>query len=110
MRSSKVAQRRRDVSEASEKASPAQEAGSTVGGSPRPRGAHLPEIASRGGRAVVQKYGSEHMARLGRLGARTVAERYGPGFYAEMGARNKGVKKRRRRSDDGSGGGTGDGA
>jgi hypothetical protein len=68
-------------------------------GAARPRGrrgAHLPEVASQGGQAVVKKYGAEHMARIGRLGAQRVADKYGPGVYAEMGARNKGVKKRRR--------------
>jgi len=60
------------------------------------RGAHLPGIASQGGRAVVEKYGAEYMAQIGKRGAKSVAEKYGPGFYAEMGARNRGVKKRRR--------------
>jgi hypothetical protein len=78
-----------------------QEDYSAAGGSEAPdgrrgRGAHLPAVASQGGRAVVQKYGSEHMARIGRLGAQRVADKYGPGVYAEMGARNKGIKKRSR--------------
>ncbi len=60
------------------------------------RGAHLPEIASQGGRAVVEKYGREHMASIGRKGSRAVVKKYGLRFYSEIAARNKGVKKGRR--------------
>ena len=59
------------------------------------RGAHLPEQASRGGRAVVEKYGTDHMANIGRKGSRAVVKKYGLRFYSEIAARNKGVKKRR---------------
>lgn len=59
------------------------------------RGAHLPEVASRGGQAVVSKYGSEHMANIGRKGSRAVIKKYGLRFYSEIAARNKGVRKRR---------------
>jgi uncharacterized protein len=59
------------------------------------RGAHLPEVASRGGQAVVSKYGPEHMASIGRKGSRAVIKKYGLRFYSEIAARNKGVRKRR---------------
>ena len=39
------------------------------------RGAHLPAIASQGGRAVVEKYGSSHMSAIGRRGAQSVVEK-----------------------------------
>ena len=69
---------------------------SDPGSSPESRrGAHLPEHASEGGRAVVEKYGREHMAELGRQGSRAVVRKYGLRFYSEIAARNKGVKKRR---------------
>jgi hypothetical protein len=64
------------------------------------RGAHLPEQASRGGRAVVEKYGNEHMATIGRKGSRAVVKKYGLRFYSEIAARNKGVKKRRESEPD----------
>ena len=51
--------------------------------------------ASRGGLAVVEKYGREYMSDLGRRGSRAVVRRYGLRFYSEIAARNKGVKKRR---------------
>ena len=51
--------------------------------------------ARRGGQAVVEKYGREHMAQLGRQGSRAVVRKYGLRFYSEIAARNKGVKKRR---------------
>jgi hypothetical protein len=66
------------------------------------RGAHLPEQASRGGKAVVEKYGTEHMSRLGRKGSRAVVKKYGLRFYSEIAARNKGVKKRRSETEAGS--------
>ncbi|MFN3650199.1 MAG: hypothetical protein ACK47B_11525 [Armatimonadota bacterium] len=59
------------------------------------RYAHLPEQAATGGRAVVDKYGSEHMAKIGRRGSQAVIRKYGLRFYSEIAARNKGVKKRR---------------
>ena len=52
--------------------------------------------ASRGGQAVVEKYGREYMSKLGRRGSHAVIRRYGLRFYSEIAARNKGVKKRRR--------------
>jgi hypothetical protein len=64
------------------------------------RGAHLPEQASQGGRAVVQKYGRDYMADLGRKGSRAVIRKYGLRFYSEIAARNKGVKKRRQANGD----------
>lgn len=51
--------------------------------------------ARRGGRAVVEKYGREHMRELGRRGARAVTDRYGLRFYSEIAARNKGVPKKK---------------
>lgn len=57
--------------------------------------AHLPEQSSQGGRAVVEKYGTEHMATLGRKGSKAVIRKYGLRFYSEIAARNRGVKKRR---------------
>ena len=59
------------------------------------RGAHLPKYAKKGGDAVVEKYGVEHMRRIGGRGASKVAEKYGLRFYSEIAARNKGVKKRK---------------
>jgi hypothetical protein len=56
--------------------------------------------ASRGGRAVVEKYGSGHMAAIGRKGSRAVVQKYGLKFYSEIAARNKGVKKRKRASPE----------
>jgi hypothetical protein len=52
-------------------------------------------VASKGGHAVVQKYGREHMSQLGKQGSRAVVRKYGLRFYSEIAARNKGVKKRR---------------
>jgi general stress protein YciG len=54
-----------------------------------------PVIGSRGGQAVVNKYGKEHMAEIGRKGSKAVVKKYGLRFYSEIAARNKGVKKRR---------------
>jgi general stress protein YciG len=59
-----------------------------------------PAQASRGGRAVVDKYGKEHMAEIGRKGSRAVVKKYGLKFYSEIAARNKGVKKTRRPAPD----------
>jgi hypothetical protein len=59
------------------------------------RAAHLLGQAQKGGRAVVEKYGREHMRELGRRGARAVTDRYGLRFYSEIAARNKGVPKRK---------------
>ncbi|MGV3720663.1 MAG: hypothetical protein ACO1SX_07110 [Actinomycetota bacterium] len=50
--------------------------------------------ASRGGRAVVEKYGAKHMAEIGRKGSHAVVKKYGLRFYSEIASRNKGVKKR----------------
>jgi hypothetical protein len=63
------------------------------------RGAHLPEQASQGGRAVVEKYGRDYMADIGRKGSQAVIRKYGLRFYSEIAARNKGVKKRRQADD-----------
>lgn len=52
--------------------------------------------SSRGGQAVVEKYGKEHMAALGKRGSHAVMRKYGLRFYSEIAARNKGVKKRRK--------------
>ena len=52
--------------------------------------------SSRGGQAVVQKYGKEHMSALGKRGSHAVLRKYGLRFYSEIAARNKGVKKRRK--------------
>jgi hypothetical protein len=59
-------------------------------------GTQLAERSSLGGRAVVEKYGRDHMSRLGRQGSNAVVRKYGLRFYSEIAARNKGVKKRRR--------------
>jgi len=59
------------------------------------RGAHRAGQAQKGGRAVVEKYGREHMREIGRKGARAVTDRYGLRFYSEIAARNKGVPKRK---------------
>jgi hypothetical protein len=56
--------------------------------------------AANGGRAVVEKYGKEHMAAIGRKGSRAVVKKYGLRFYSEIAARNKGVKKGRRRGPE----------
>lgn len=69
----------------------AEETTATGGG----RGAHLPKYAKKGGQAVVEKYGVEHMRQIGGRGASKVAEKYGLRFYSEIAARNKGVKKRK---------------
>lgn len=60
----------------------------------RPEGT-APAVGSRGGQAVVDKYGKEHMAEIGRKGSKAVVRKYGLRFYSEIAARNKGVKKRR---------------
>ena len=71
--------------------------GATVPGAPvERREGDGPAQASRGGRAVVDKYGKEHMAEIGRKGSRAVVRKYGLRFYSEIAARNKGVKKNRR--------------
>jgi hypothetical protein len=59
---------------------------------PRERSA----VASKGGQAVVEKYGREHMSQLGKQGSRAVVRKYGLRFYSEIAARNKGVPKRPR--------------
>jgi len=55
----------------------------------------LKEISSEGGKAVVEKYGPEHMARIGRAGTNALVRKYGLRYYSEIAARNRGVKKRR---------------
>lgn len=67
-----------------------------------PEGLEIPEGAARptrggspGGKAVVEKYGKDHMAAIGRKGSRAVVKKYGLRFYSEIAARNKGVKKNR---------------
>lgn len=59
------------------------------------RTADAPASTSRGGKAVVEKYGKEHMATIGRKGSNAVVKKYGLRFYSEIAGRNKGVKKRR---------------
>jgi len=71
------------------RAAPAREANDSR------RGAHLPDLASKGGQAVVSKYGSDHMSTIGRKGSRAVIKKYGLRFYSEIAARNKGVRKNR---------------
>lgn len=63
------------------------------------RGAAAPGQTGRGGQAVVEKYGREHMAAIGRKGSHAVVRKYGLRFYSEIAARNKGVKKRRAKND-----------
>ena len=58
-----------------------------------------PTQTGRGGQAVVEKYGREHMAAIGRKGSHAVVRKYGLRFYSEIAARNKGVKKRRAKSE-----------
>jgi general stress protein YciG len=70
--------------------------GAAVPGAPTDRREGDAPQASRGGRAVVDKYGKEHMAEIGRKGSRAVVRKYGLRFYSEIAARNKGVKKNRR--------------
>ena len=60
------------------------------------RAARLTDNAAKGGRAVVEKYGAEHMRTIGLRGASAVAAKYGLRHYSEIAARNRGVKKRRR--------------
>jgi hypothetical protein len=60
------------------------------------RAARLAESAAKGGRAVVAKYGAEHMRAIGLRGASAVAAKYGLRYYSEIAARNRGVKKKRR--------------
>lgn len=55
---------------------------------------------SRGGRALVNKYGSRYMAEIGRKGSHSVVKKYGLRFYSEIASRNKGVKKRRASGSD----------
>lgn len=62
---------------------------------PDDRAAAAPGPTGRGGQAVVEKYGREHMAAIGRKGSHAVVRKYGLRFYSEIAARNKGVKKRR---------------
>jgi len=63
---------------------------------PKPAGDANEAPSSRGGRALVEKYGAGHMAAIGRKGSRAVVRKYGLRFYSEIAARNKGVKKRPR--------------
>ena len=60
------------------------------------RSARLAANAAKGGRAVVAKYGPEHMRAIGTRGASAVAAKYGLRHYSEIAARNRGVKKKRR--------------
>ena len=60
------------------------------------RAARLASNAAKGGRAVVAKYGREHMSAIGTRGATAVAAKYGLRHYSEIAARNRGIKKRRR--------------
>ena len=60
------------------------------------RTARLAGNAAKGGRAVVEKYGREHMSTIGSRGASAVAAKYGLRHYSEIAARNRGIKKRRR--------------
>ena len=61
-----------------------------------PRSARLAANAAKGGRAVVAKYGADHMRAIGTRGASVVAAKYGLRHYSEIAARNRGVKKKRR--------------
>jgi hypothetical protein len=61
-----------------------------------PRAARLAANAAKGGRAVVAKYGAEHMRAIGLRGASAVAAKYGLRHYSEIAARNRGIKKKRR--------------
>jgi hypothetical protein len=58
--------------------------------------ARLAANAAKGGRAVVAKYGSEHMRAIGTRGASAVAAKYGLRHYSLIAARNRGVKKTKR--------------
>lgn len=69
------------------------------GSSSDDRAAAAPGQTGRGGKAVVEKYGREHMAAIGRKGSHAVVRKYGLRFYSEIAARNKGVKKRRAKND-----------
>jgi hypothetical protein len=60
------------------------------------RTARLAANAAKGGRAVVAKYGAEHMRAIGTRGASAVTAKYGLRHYSEIAARNRGVKKKRR--------------
>jgi hypothetical protein len=60
------------------------------------RAARLADNASKGGRAVVAKYGADHMRAIGLKGASAVTAKYGLRHYSEIAARNRGVKKRRK--------------
>ncbi len=51
------------------------------GSAPFDRAAHCRRIASRGGRALVEKYGVEHMRRIGRQGFETTTQRYFQGEH-----------------------------
>lgn len=62
---------------------------------PEPRGEPETSPASHGGRALVNKYGTKHMAEIGRKGSQAVVKKYGLRFYSEIASRNRGVKKRR---------------
>ncbi len=62
----------------------------------RARAERLAASAAKGGRAVVAKYGPEHMRAIGTRGASAVAAKYGLRHYSEIAARNRGVKKKRR--------------
>jgi hypothetical protein len=60
------------------------------------RAARLAESAAKGGRAVVAKYGADHMRDIGQRGASAVVAKYGLRHYSLIAARNRGVKKKRR--------------
>lgn len=71
----------------------------SVGSASDDRADAAPGQTGRGGQAVVEKYGREHMAAIGRKGSHAVVRKYGLRFYSEIAARNKGVKKRRAKND-----------
>ena len=60
------------------------------------RAVRLAESAAKGGRAVVEKYGADHMRAIGQRGASAVVAKYGLRHYSRIAARNRGIKKKRR--------------
>jgi hypothetical protein len=42
------------------------------------------EVASMGGKTVLQKYGKEHFVEMGRRGASAIKAKYGQDYYKRI--------------------------
>lgn len=57
----------------------------------------LHEVASRGGKATLLKYGKEHYRRLARHMNETIKTKYGPDYYKNLS--RLGVEARRKKRE-----------